>query len=80
MPDHVIPPVISCLSTMEMHEATGHPGKQLSSAMGIPHPSHCEFCEQGNRKKASSTAGIKPLIKYQFRPTHARGFQNIIDL
>ena len=61
MPDHVIPPVISCLSTMEMHEATGHPGKQLSSAMGIPHPSHCEFCEQGNRKKASSTAGIKPL-------------------
>ena len=50
----------SCLANATMHEAHGHPGPELSAAMGLPHPKHCDFCEQGNRKKASTTSGVKP--------------------
>jgi hypothetical protein len=49
----------SCLASDMLHEAFGHAGKELSAAMGIPHPKQCDFCDQGNRKKAGTSCGVK---------------------
>ena len=49
------------LSTMQQHCAAGHPGKDVSAANGIPWPKDCGLCLDGNRTKASTSSGVKPL-------------------
>ena len=50
----------SMISTAQIHEAFGHPGKEVSKAQGIPFPDYCEICEMGNRTKANRTTGVIP--------------------
>ena len=50
----------SMMSAMEIHEAFGHPGRELSKVQGIPYPEHCSLCEMGNRVKAPTTRGVIP--------------------
>ena len=53
----------SCLASDTLIEAFGPPSKELSAAMGIPHPRQCDFCDQGNRKKAGTSGGVKfPML------------------